>query len=193
MRNVCIMENRISAHESMKCGKRSCHLKKKKKSTNTSANNADAEEAEFGFNLKSQKQCHIVGRVDRHTPADEAGLRGGDRIIEINHKAVSSFDFAHIKDLVRQGYNGNTNEVLMLVASADVGEDRRADATTTKEQMPLRRSARPTIKRNDILFSNRCHIELPINIPTVRGGGGKTTLNSYSVNKRLTHEQVTYI
>jgi len=40
----------------------------------------------FGFNLHAgkTKQGQFIGKVDPGSPAEEAGLKSGDRIIEVN-------------------------------------------------------------------------------------------------------------
>lgn len=47
----------------------------------------------YGFNLHSEKtksNCQYVGKVDNSSPAQAAGLREGDRIVEVNGVNIST-------------------------------------------------------------------------------------------------------
>lgn len=68
-RNVCKMSNAIEPHSA-----RLCHIIKRE--------NFDG----YGFNLHAEKgkPGQYIGKVDDNSPAEAAGLKQGDRIIEVN-------------------------------------------------------------------------------------------------------------
>ena len=99
---------------------RICHLKKNCR--NNSRNN------EFGFNLKSKTngQCCYIGKVDPETPASLAGLRSGDKIIEINNMNVHNLNYDAIMQKIKVGLNRNgkyfTDELLLMVIDNDIDD-----------------------------------------------------------------------
>ncbi len=72
---------------------------------------------QYGFNIKSKKdlECQYIGKVDKLTPADLAGVKSGDKIIEINNVNASSLNYADIMKIIKSGFNNNSNELLLLV------------------------------------------------------------------------------
>ena len=86
---------------------RLCHIKNK---------NHD-----YGFNLASKNfdLCKNIGRVEFNSSAHSAGLRQGDRIIEINNKNVSHLGYQDIVKLLKEGLKKENkvyaNEILLLV------------------------------------------------------------------------------
>jgi predicted metalloprotease with PDZ domain len=77
----------------------------------------------YGFNLetKNESRCQYVGIVDANSPASQAGLRGGDKIIEINSINIEFFNHEQIVELIKAGLNINDfiyrDEVLLTVRS----------------------------------------------------------------------------
>jgi hypothetical protein len=84
---------------------RLCHLRKLNTST------------EYGFNIKSKNDfdCQYIGIVDEGTPAELAGLRSGDKIIEINNLNASNLKYQELIKIAKSGFNNNPNELLLLV------------------------------------------------------------------------------
>ena len=101
---------------------RLCHLKKNSKSSNSSSNE------EYGFNLKAKTSghCHYIGRVDKNTPADLAGVKSGDKIIEINNMNIHSMGFEQIMQQIKTGLNRNgkcyKDELLLMVIDTQIDE-----------------------------------------------------------------------
>ncbi len=95
---------------------RICHLKK------YLMNN------EFGFNLKAKtgEKCHIIGKVDPETPAFFAGLKSGDKIIEINNSNIHGLNYNEIMQKIKFGYvrNGKCykDELLLMVIDNKIEE-----------------------------------------------------------------------
>ena len=78
----------------------------------------------FGFNLHAErnKVGQFIGKVDPGSPAESAGLREHDRIIEVNYCPISNDSHKQvvqrIKDGVERGDTRNTDEVVLLVLDA---------------------------------------------------------------------------
>ena len=102
-------------HHKSKHAVRTCHLKK-------------THGEEYGFNLRSKNlhECCYVGIVDKDTPADSAGLRSGDRILEINKTNVNGFNHEEIVCLIKRGVSRIgvlfVNEVILVVADKQTDE-----------------------------------------------------------------------
>lgn len=81
----------------------------------------------YGFNLHAERSRlgQHIGKVDANSPAESAGLREGDRIIEVNYVNISNENHQQVVKRIRSGldYDGVTHddEVLLLVV------DRQAD------------------------------------------------------------------
>lgn len=81
----------------------------------------------YGFNLHAERSRlgQHIGKVDPNSPAESAGLREGDRIIEVNYVNISNENHQQVVKRIRSGleYEGETHEdeVILLVV------DRQAD------------------------------------------------------------------
>lgn len=88
----------------------------------------------YGFNLHADrsKSGQFIGKVDRHSPAEESGLREGDRIFEVNGISVVEKSHPEVVTLVksRQG------EVEMLVVDSEADEHFRSHGVQVHESMP---------------------------------------------------------
>jgi hypothetical protein len=71
----------------------------------------------YGFNLQAVKgkPGQFIGKVDPGSPAQSAGLRGGDRIIEVNGNPVSVSSHAEVVEKIK----ANSDWVKMLVVTKD--------------------------------------------------------------------------
>jgi C-terminal processing protease CtpA/Prc len=49
----------------------------------------------------SDKQGQFIGKVDKDTPADAAGLRQGDRIVEVNGSNVEKASHKEVVDKIK--------------------------------------------------------------------------------------------
>lgn len=96
----------------------------------------------YGFNLHAERsrQGQHIGKVDPNSPAESAGLREGDRIIEVNYVNISNENHQQVVKRIRSGleYDNVTHddEVLLLVV------DRQADEWF-KSQGVIVRSSNP--------------------------------------------------
>ncbi|XP_050428997.1 Na(+)/H(+) exchange regulatory cofactor NHE-RF1 [Adelges cooleyi] len=89
----------------------------------------------YGFNLHAEKAKtangtnnvsakvpgQYVGKVDSGSPAEAAGLREGDRIVEVDGHNVEGETHAQVVERIRRGKgdSGNTTELLVLDKRAD--------------------------------------------------------------------------
>lgn len=82
----------------------------------------------YGFNLHAEKSklSQHIGKVDQGSPAESAGLREGDRIIEVNNVNISNENHQQVVKRIRNGLERDgaihDDEVLLLVIDRD-GED----------------------------------------------------------------------
>lgn len=57
----------------------------------------------FGFNLHAEKgkPGQYIGKVDEGSPAEAAGLREGDRILEVNGESISNKTHKQVVELIK--------------------------------------------------------------------------------------------
>lgn len=63
----------------------------------------------YGFNLHAEraKTGQHIGKVDADSPAESAGLREGDRIIEVNRVNISNENHQQVVKRIRNGLEKN--------------------------------------------------------------------------------------
>jgi len=82
----------------------------------------------YGFNLHSErnKQGQFIGKVDPDSPAESAGLREKDRIIEVNFVPIGNENHkqavARIKEGVTRNGRKHPEEVILLVLDPEADE-----------------------------------------------------------------------
>ena len=71
----------------------------------------------YGFNLHAEKgkPGQFIGKVDDGSPAEAAGLRENDRIIEINDENIGQSSHKEVVGKIK----ANPNETKLLVVDAD--------------------------------------------------------------------------
>lgn len=75
----------------------------------------------YGFNLHAEraKTGQHIGKVDSNSPAESAGLKEGDRIIEVNYVNISNENHQQVVKRIRNGLEKNgkfhDSEVVLLV------------------------------------------------------------------------------
>lgn len=75
----------------------------------------------YGFNLHAErsKLTQHIGKVDANSPAESAGLREGDRIIEVNFVNISNENHQQVVKRIRNGLELNgqlfADQVVLLV------------------------------------------------------------------------------
>lgn len=72
----------------------------------------------YGFNLHAEKgkPGQYIGKVDDNSPAEAAGLRQGDRILEVNGESISTKTHKQVVELIKT----LTGETKLLVVDPDV-------------------------------------------------------------------------
>ena len=69
----------------------------------------------FGFTINSQmKPKYMIHDVDKNSPAEFAGLRQNDVIIEINNKNIRRTSFEKIRMMLSEAYSVGKVEVLVI-------------------------------------------------------------------------------
>lgn len=71
----------------------------------------------YGFNLHAEKgkPGQYIGKVDEGSPAESAGLRQGDRILEVNGESILNKTHKQVVELIKQ----NADETKLLVVDPD--------------------------------------------------------------------------
>ncbi|XP_057665009.1 Na(+)/H(+) exchange regulatory cofactor NHE-RF2-like [Diorhabda carinulata] len=71
----------------------------------------------YGFNLHAEKgkPGQYIGKVDEGSPAEAAGLRQGDRILEVNGESIANKTHKQVVELIKS----QTGETKLLVVDSD--------------------------------------------------------------------------
>lgn len=71
----------------------------------------------YGFNLHAEKgkPGQYIGKVDEGSPAESAGLRQGDRILEVNGESILNKPHKQVVELIKQ----HANETKLLVVDPE--------------------------------------------------------------------------
>lgn len=74
----------------------------------------------YGFNLHAEKgkPGQYIGKVDEGSPAEAAGLRQGDRIVEVNGESIANKTHKQVVELIK-AENGETK--LLVIDPEDDG------------------------------------------------------------------------
>jgi membrane-associated protease RseP (regulator of RpoE activity) len=74
----------------------------------------------YGFNLHAEKgkPGQYIGKVDDHSPAESAGLRQGDRILEVNGQNISSETHKQVVERIK--VVSNHTRLLVIDPKADI-------------------------------------------------------------------------
>lgn len=82
----------------------------------------------YGFNLHSDrnKVGQFIGKVDADSPAESAGLRKNDRIIEVNYALVGAESHRQVVSRIKEGVTRNgvnyPEEVVLLVVDEETDD-----------------------------------------------------------------------
>lgn len=73
----------------------------------------------YGFNLHAEKgkAGQYIGQVDENSPAEAAGLRSGDRIIEVNDVNIGNENHQQVVTRIKAG--GDETRLLVVDTDAD--------------------------------------------------------------------------
>uniref|UniRef100_A0A1B0CC53 Putative na+/h+ exchange regulatory cofactor nhe-rf1 n=1 Tax=Lutzomyia longipalpis TaxID=7200 RepID=A0A1B0CC53_LUTLO len=86
----------------------------------------------YGFNLHAEKgkPGQYIGKVDENSPAEMAGLRQGDRIIEVNDVNIGTETHKQVVQRIK----ANPNEVKLLVVDPEVIEVTKDNQIVTNSE-----------------------------------------------------------
>lgn len=82
----------------------------------------------YGFNLHCErsKPGQYIGKVDRDSPAESAGLRKSDRIVEVNSVAIGDENHKQVVARIKEGVTRNgknyPEEVILLVVDQETDQ-----------------------------------------------------------------------
>ncbi|XP_022915016.1 Na(+)/H(+) exchange regulatory cofactor NHE-RF1 [Onthophagus taurus] len=84
----------------------------------------------YGFNLHAEKgkSGQYIGKVDKDSPAEAAGLRQGDRILEVNGVPIANKTHKQVVEAIK----AEQDETKLLVIDPD--DEDRPDVTKTPEK-----------------------------------------------------------
>lgn len=85
----------------------------------------------YGFNLHAEKGKlgQYIGKVDKDSPAEAAGLRQGDRILAVNGEGIATKTHKQVVEAIKQ----LSNETRLLVIDPE-DEEEVPDITKTPEK-----------------------------------------------------------
>lgn len=105
----------------------------------------------YGFNLHAEKSKpgQYIGKVDEGSPAEAAGLRQGDRILEVNGVDISNENHKQVVERIKQ----NADETKLLVLSPE------SNSETTKA--PIEQSQKTTETEEVVKNGNSVEVASP--------------------------------
>uniref|UniRef100_A0A0A9X6F1 Na(+)/H(+) exchange regulatory cofactor NHE-RF2 n=1 Tax=Lygus hesperus TaxID=30085 RepID=A0A0A9X6F1_LYGHE len=88
----------------------------------------------YGFNLRAEKgkPGQFIGKVDEGSPAEAAGLREGDRIVEVNDVNIANENHKQVVQRIK----ALPNETKLLVVDADGESYFKAQNIVIKGSLP---------------------------------------------------------
>ena len=88
----------------------------------------------YGFNLHAEKGRHgqFIGKVDEGSPSEAAGLRQGDRIIEVNEINIANESHKQVVERIK----AFASETKLLVVDQLADDYYKANNTPIKGSMP---------------------------------------------------------
>lgn len=88
----------------------------------------------YGFNLHAEKgkPGQYIGKVDEGSPAEAAGLKQGDRIIEVNGVNISNENHKQVVQRIK----AIPNETKLLVVDSEADKYYKANNTIIKSSLP---------------------------------------------------------
>lgn len=85
----------------------------------------------YGFNLHAEKgkPGQYIGKVDENSPAEGAGLRQGDRILEVNGESIANKTHKQVVELIKS-QNGETKLLVIDPVDDNNGNGNNIISTT---------------------------------------------------------------
>lgn len=107
----------------------------------------------YGFNLHAEKgkPGQYIGKVDEGSPAEAAGLKEGDRIVEVNGVNISNENHKQVVQRIKT----TANEAKLLVVDPEADNYFRSNNIVVKSSLPnVRILKTPSKKQTNILLTN---------------------------------------
>lgn len=145
----------------------------------------------YGFNLHSEKAKpgQFIGKVDAHSPAEAAGLKEGDRIIEVNGMAINSETHKQVVQRIK-AISGEVRLLLVDVEGKGDGmlyNGQQSNGKTTMETSKTEQvlpGASENINSITMVSTKRPSQESQRSSAPVNNNGMDVTDKSISVNDR---------
>ncbi|CAH1787380.1 unnamed protein product [Owenia fusiformis] len=92
----------------------------------------------YGFNLHAEKgkAGQFIGKVDPDSPAESAGLKPGDRIVEVNDVNIGNENHQQVVVRIKAGYNGSLDETKLLVVDNEADQYYKSKKLVIRGDMP---------------------------------------------------------
>lgn len=105
----------------------------------------------YGFNLHAEKgkPGQYIGKVDEGSPAEAAGLRQGDRILEVNGESIANKTHKQVVELIKT--HPNETKLLVTDPEDDCVITNPSSKTTSPEKRPNNNDAPPKETENGSL------------------------------------------
>ncbi|XP_002736475.1 uncharacterized protein LOC100378916 [Saccoglossus kowalevskii] len=114
----------------------------------------------YGFNLHGEKGHHgqFIRAVDKDSPAEEAGLKPGDRVIEVNNTNIERENHSQVVARIRAG----GNETTLLVVDRTADEYYKKKGITVKPDMVITSNAKQngTVEAEEIIQTTTVTAEI---------------------------------
>ncbi|XP_018333727.1 Na(+)/H(+) exchange regulatory cofactor NHE-RF1 [Agrilus planipennis] len=131
----------------------------------------------YGFNLHAEKgkPGQYIGKVDEGSPAEAAGLRAGDRILEVNGESIADKSHKQVVEAIK----ALPNETKLLVA--DPQDQQQQDRTSSNA------SPSPSPSPSPDVTNSKSTPEKPVNLNNVNNDAtSKETSENGSLNLNMT-------
>ncbi|XP_053384250.1 Na(+)/H(+) exchange regulatory cofactor NHE-RF1-like isoform X2 [Mercenaria mercenaria] len=112
----------------------------------------------YGFNLHAEKEKNgqYIGLVDANSPAEDAGLRKGDRIVEVNGENIEGVTHQEIIQKIKAG----GDETRLLVVDSDADDFYRSNGISITADLPevIRSETREKEVPAMTFHPRQCHV-----------------------------------
>lgn len=122
----------------------------------------------YGFNLHGEKSKpgQYIGKVDKDSPAEHAGMKANDRIIEVNGTNISNENHKQVVQRIK----GIANETKLLVVDDAADKYYKSRNIIVKGSLPNVVYMKTPVPRPSSL-NNATVVLTPVNNETVNGNG----------------------
>ncbi|XP_059615043.1 Na(+)/H(+) exchange regulatory cofactor NHE-RF1 [Phlebotomus argentipes] len=113
----------------------------------------------YGFNLHAEKgkPGQYIGKVDENSPAEMAGLRQGDRIIEVNDVNIGTETHKQVVQRIK----ANPNEVKLLVVDPEVIEVTKDNQIVTGNESNNSDAKEESVEKQEVAVVEEEEVKAP--------------------------------